>query len=140
MKNSATIGSVRVAASKTRRLTRPHWPPDRCCSISSASEPSVRPRQNRKPISHERTNWSTFIAAPIALDDEADAADDERPLLERGQRRRVGDDCLGSHNCVSASLRSCPRRRRPACGCIFVGSPPGTSAAAACWLSCSARM
>ena len=53
---SATTGRLRDAASKIRRLTKPHCPPDMCCSISSASDPSVSPRQNRNPISQERMN------------------------------------------------------------------------------------
>jgi hypothetical protein len=52
----ATTGSIRLPASNTRRATMPHCPPERCCSIRRASDPSDRLRQKRKPISHERKN------------------------------------------------------------------------------------
>ena len=39
-------GSVRLAASSTRRITTPQAPPDRWCTIDSASEPSAMPDQN----------------------------------------------------------------------------------------------
>ena len=38
-------GSVRLAASSTRRMTTPHAPPERWCTIESASDPSAMPIQ-----------------------------------------------------------------------------------------------
>ena len=99
---SATIGSVRVAASNTRRLTRPHCPPDRCCTISSASDPSVSPRQKRKPINHERRNWSTSMKPPIAPAATPMTAMVRRSLLEPAQRGRVDDLLLVSPSDLSA--------------------------------------
>ena len=56
MKSSTTIGSLRRRGLEDPAPIRPHWPPDRCCSISSASDPIVSPRHSRKPISHDRKN------------------------------------------------------------------------------------
>ncbi len=47
MNSTASSGSVRVEASKTRRDTSPQAPPERYCSISSASEPIVMPVQKK---------------------------------------------------------------------------------------------
>ncbi len=44
--STAITGSVRVAASSTRRITRPQAPPVRWCNISSARLPSATPVQN----------------------------------------------------------------------------------------------
>ena len=38
-------GSVRVEASRMRRMTKPHAPPVRCCTMSSARLPSATPVQ-----------------------------------------------------------------------------------------------
>ena len=139
MKNSATIGSVRVAASKTRRLTRPHWPPDRCCSISRASDPSVRPRQNRNPISHEWRNWSRFITAPIAP-----AARPMTPMMSARcwNRASAGESVMTAWVAMFSGASVLGRfvRRGRRLGQLRRVRRPGTSAAAACWLSCSARM
>jgi hypothetical protein len=64
--------------------------------MSSASEPSVMPRQKRndQPRAEELVGVHDGANQPRG---EADAADYERPLLEPGQRRRVGDDCLRRH-------------------------------------------
>ena len=43
---SSTSGSVRVAASQERRITRPQAPPVTYCSMSHASGPRVRPTMN----------------------------------------------------------------------------------------------
>ncbi len=47
-------GSVRLEASNTRRVTTPHCPPDRWCTIIHAIEPSDTPHQNRNATSHAR--------------------------------------------------------------------------------------
>ena len=43
---TSTSGSVRVAASQERRITRPQAPPVTYCSISHASGPMVIPMMN----------------------------------------------------------------------------------------------
>ncbi len=46
MNISSTSGSVRVAASQERRITRPQAPPVTYCSMSHASGPRVRATMN----------------------------------------------------------------------------------------------
>ena len=46
--NSTAInGRVRVLASSSRRIDKPHAPPVICCSMLSGSEPSAMPNQKR---------------------------------------------------------------------------------------------
>ncbi|MCA1642107.1 MAG: hypothetical protein LC785_09185 [Acidobacteria bacterium] len=55
---TASRGSVRVAASKMRRRTTPHPPPERWCSMISASEPTAAPVQNVNATRYGRQNAS----------------------------------------------------------------------------------
>ena len=67
----------------------PHCPPERCCSISSASEPSERLRQKRKPISHDAEELVEVHRRADGAGKQPDHADDERPLLEAAECRNV---------------------------------------------------
>ena len=49
-KAMASNGSVREADSSGRRMMMPQWPLVRCCSMTKPSEPTVKPRINRKLI------------------------------------------------------------------------------------------
>jgi hypothetical protein len=48
--SAASNGSVRDAASNTRRATSAQLPPVMCVSINSARHPSGTPTQNKKPV------------------------------------------------------------------------------------------
>ena len=65
-----------------RRDTSPHCPPVMCCSIRSASDPSVRPRQSMKPISHDGRNCAGLQDAPTAPIAEPGDADHQAALLQ----------------------------------------------------------
>ena len=133
MKSSATSGS-----DAARRLEHaaarpcPTAPPDRCCSISSAREPSDRPRQKRKPISQDRKNWSGFIDARRSPPAPGRATPTmQRPLLEaaRAPARRWSlrvSAVVTSR--VPASRRRARARRRRRLRRALPRSPPGTSA------------
>ena len=75
MNSSATSGSVPAAASKIRRPMNPHWPPERCCSISSPSEPSVRPEAEDEA---DQPRLKELVAAREERDRRAGEAEDGR--------------------------------------------------------------
>src|SRR5579885_3001548 len=52
-----TSGSVRVIASRGRRTSRPHLPPERYCVISSAMPPQQKPKEIIVPCSQARRKW-----------------------------------------------------------------------------------
>src|SRR3954470_12144476 len=96
MKSSATKGRLRLSASPMGRALKPYWPPDMCCIISSASDPIVKPRQKRNPISHDRKNWSTLKNAP-----RIPASRPQKPAIRphRWSRARAGTSVVTA--CVS---------------------------------------
>src|SRR3954468_4923549 len=104
MKSSATNGRLRLAASQMRRAINPYWPPDMYCIMSSASDPIVKPRQKRNPISHDRRNWSTLKNAP-----RIPASRPQKPAIRphRWSRARAGTSVVTA--CVS--MRSVFLRR-----------------------------
>ena len=59
-------GSVRLAASSTRRITTPHAPPDRWCTIESARDPSAMPIQKTYASRYDLKKCSRFAAKPTA--------------------------------------------------------------------------
>ena len=87
---SARNGSVRLDASNTRRATMPQPPPDRCETISNASDPSATldPEHER----HEVRAQELLVVGAVAqaAQDHADHADHQRDPLQTGQARRLG--------------------------------------------------
>ena len=71
-----------------------------CCSISSASDPSVRPRQSAKPISHDGRNCAGLQEHADRAEHQAGDADDQAALLQaiEFRRTRLGELCV----CISA--------------------------------------
>ncbi len=50
-RNSTSIsGMPLLAASRIRRIDKPHRPPDKCCTISSAMQPRLNPSHSMYPI------------------------------------------------------------------------------------------
>ena len=133
-----------------RRLTRPHGPPVMWCSIVQPSDPSVRPVQTRKPISHARKKFGdspSTSASPDGRSRNPPTIPASRPIapiiIARCWNRSsagafTGSACLSicvsEPQCLSAPVRA------GAGGWTLVGSPPGMSERCAFWLNCSARM
>ena len=150
MNSRTTIGRLRLAASNTRRPSRPHWPPDRCCSISSASEPIDSAEAEQEADQPGAEELIRVQHGAGGAGQQADDAHYQRALLKARERRHVGDHCVCLHLPFAVTIRLPPlirsvpaRMPAPAAGAAgasLVGSPPGTSAAAAFWLSCRARM
>ena len=140
MNSSATNGSVRrrgfedAAADEAPLAARQvlqHQQRERSERQAEAEEKADQPRVDELVDVHDarRSRSATRPMAPTM----------SARCWSRASAGDVGDDvpCVA----ISASVlrRFVPGRRRPACA-SFVGSPPGTSDGAACWLNCSARM
>ncbi len=65
-KSRASIGSVRVAASRMRRMTRPQTPPVWNWSMFSTSDPSAMPRKKQYAHRYERKKWPGVTSQPRA--------------------------------------------------------------------------
>src|SRR5579885_3427314 len=52
-----TSGSVRVIASRGRRISRPHLPPERYWVINRHMPPQQKPKLIMKPSNHARRKW-----------------------------------------------------------------------------------
>ncbi len=120
-------GSVRVPASRMRRISEPPQPAREVAgSCRIERQPTAMPIQNRKAKSQERKNWSGFTSKPGRAGEEADHGHGPaRSAARRATEARRGG-CGGG---------SSSRLRRPASR-LQSGA---TSSTRAFWLSCSAR-
>ena len=120
---AAALPASKIAARDQPPLRRR----DRCCSISSASEPSVRPRQNMKPISYDGKNCA-------GLQDARRSRRATRPATPTISPRCCRRADAGGSTVVRAYRRALALVPRPADGALagcdsFCRSSAGTSAA-----------